>query len=150
MQNGGTLLAFNAASGFAIDAFKLPVKNVLAGVRNTEFYAPGSLIPVEINRSHAMASGVTAPVPAIWFEDSPAFEITDPTRATAVVTYQASGDPLLSGWLLGGSKHNGKAAMVDVTLGKGHVVLYGFRPQYRGQTLGTQPLIWDAIARVRQ
>ncbi|MEP6835023.1 MAG: M14 family zinc carboxypeptidase [Gemmatimonas sp.] len=150
VQNGGTILAFNAATGFAIDAFKLPVKNVLAGVRNTDFYAPGSLIAVEINKSHPMASGVTAPVPAIWFEDSPAFDITDPSRATAVVSYQASGDPLLSGWLLGGAKLNGKAAMVDVTLGKGHVVLYGFRPQYRGQTMSTQPLIWDAIGRVRQ
>ncbi|MEO7363660.1 MAG: hypothetical protein ABI120_25240, partial [Gemmatimonadaceae bacterium] len=138
------------ASGFAIDAFKLPVKNVLTGVRNTEFYAPGSLIAVEINKSHPMASGVTAPVPAVWFEDSPAFDITDASRATAVVTYQVSGDPLLSGWLLGGSKLNGKAAMVDVPLGRGHVVLYGFRPQYRGQTMGTQPLIWDAIGRVRQ
>ncbi|MEO7999288.1 MAG: M14 family zinc carboxypeptidase [Gemmatimonadaceae bacterium] len=150
VQNGGTLLAFNAASGFAIDAFKLPVKNALAGLRNTDFYAPGSLIAVEINKSHAMARGVTAPVPAIWFEDSPAFDITDASRATAVVTYQASGDPLLSGWLLGGAKLNGKAAMVDVTVGRGHVVLYGFRPQYRGQTMSTQPLIWDAIGRPRQ
>lgn len=150
VQNGGTLLAFNAATLFAIDAFKLPVKNVLAGVRNTEFYAPGSLIGVQINKSHAMASGTTAPVPAIWFEDSPAFDILDASRATAVVTYPTSGDPLLSGWLLGGAKLNGKAAMVDVTLGKGHVVLYGFRPQYRGQTMSTQPLIWDAIGRPRQ
>ena len=33
---------------------------------------------------------VTAPVPAIWFEDSPAFDITDRNAsATAVATYQA-------------------------------------------------------------
>ena len=34
--------------------------------------------------------------------------------------------------------------MVDVKRGRGHVVLYGFRPQYRGQT-PTFPLIWAAI-----
>lgn len=150
VQNGGTLLTFNDASLFAIETFKLPVKNVLAGVRPTEFYAPGSLLSVEINKASAIAAGMTAPVPSVWFEDSPAFEITDASKATAVATYRASGDPLLSGWLLGGSKLNGKAAMVDVTLGKGHVILYGFRPQYRGQTMSTQPLIWDAIGRVRQ
>ncbi len=150
VQQGGTLLAFNDASEYAIETLKLPVKNVLAGVRNTDFYAPGSLMSVQLSPGHPLAAGVTAPVPAIWFEDSPAFEITDPSRATAVATYQASGDPLLSGWLLGGAKLNGKAAMVDVAQGKGHVVLYGFRPQYRGQTMATQPLIWEAIMRLRQ
>ncbi len=37
--------------------------------------------------------------------------------------------------------------MVDVTVGKGHAVLYGFRPQYRGQSMASQPLIWGAILR---
>jgi hypothetical protein len=63
----------------------------------------------------------------------------------AVLTYPSSGNPLLSGWLLGGSRLNGKAALVDVKRGQGHVVLYGFRPQYRGQTNATFPLIWGAI-----
>ena len=90
---------------------------------------------------------MTAPLPAICFENGSAFEITDPARAVAVLSYPASGDVLLSGWLLGGSKLNGKAALVDVTVGKGHAVLYGFRPQYRGQSMATQPLIWGAIAR---
>jgi hypothetical protein len=35
--------------------------------------------------------------------------------------------------------------LVDVRHGKGHVVLYGFRPQYRGQSVATYPLIWGAI-----
>jgi hypothetical protein len=147
VENGGTLIAFNDASNYAIDALKLPVKNVLAGVRNTDFYAPGSILAVDINRASPLASRMTAPVPAIWFENGPAFEITDPTRATAVASYPATGDVLLSGWLLGGAKLNGKAAMVDVTVGKGHAVLFGFRPQYRGQSKATEPLIWGAIAR---
>jgi hypothetical protein len=83
----------------------------------------------------------------VWFEDSPAFEITDPAAATAVLTYPASGNAMLSGWLLGPEKLNGKAAMVDVKRGRGHVVLYGFRPQYRGQSNATFPLIWAAIAK---
>jgi hypothetical protein len=147
VENGGTLLAFNTASDYAIDILKLPVRNVLAGVRNTDFYAPGSLLAVELNRSSAIAAHVTAPVVSVWFEGSPAFEIIDAARAAAVVSYPASGDPLLSGWLLGGTKLNGKAALVDVSVGKGHAVLYGFRPQYRGQSMATEPLIWDAIRR---
>ncbi|MGH7668628.1 MAG: M14 family zinc carboxypeptidase [Gemmatimonadaceae bacterium] len=145
VEAGGTLLAFNKASEYAIDAFHLPVTNVLAGVPNTDFYAPGSLLAVTLDRASPLTAGVTAPVPAVWFEASPAFQIADPTRARAVVRYPSTGDPLLSGWLLGGSTLNDKAAMVDVSMGRGHVVLYGFRPQYRGQSMATEPLIWGAI-----
>jgi hypothetical protein len=145
-SNGGNVVAFNGTSSALIEGLKLPVKNVLAGVRNTEFYAPGSILGVELKRDHPVARSFTATVPAIWFENGPAFEITDPAAATAVATYQASGNPLLSGWLLGGAKLNGKAALVDVKHGKGHVTLFGFRPQYRGQSMTTYPLIWGAIA----
>ncbi|HEX8942999.1 MAG TPA: hypothetical protein VF785_07680, partial [Gemmatimonadaceae bacterium] len=145
VKNGGNVLAFNTASTAMIDGLKLPVKNVLAGVRPNDFYAPGSILGVEIKRDHPIARGFTATVPAVWFENGPAFEISDSTLATAVASYPATGNPLLSGWLLGGSKLNGKAALVDVRHGRGHVVLYGFRPQYRGQAMATYPLIWDAI-----
>jgi hypothetical protein len=145
VQSGGTLIAFNEASEYAIEALQLPVRNVLAGVRSQDFYAPGSILGVELRRDHPIAQRFTASVPAIWFEDSPAFEITDASRATAVATYPAAGDPLLSGWLLGGARLNGKAALVDVRQGSGHAVLFGFRPQYRGQSMATYPLIWGAI-----
>ena len=146
-EGGGTILFFNEASEYGIEALHLPVRNVLAGIRNTEFYAPGSLLAVEVDRDHPIASGFTAPVPAAWFEDSPTFEALDTSRVSVVARYQARGELLLSGWLLGGDKLNGKAAMVDVSVGRGHAILYGFRPQYRGQTMATQPLIWGAILR---
>ncbi|HEY5220425.1 MAG TPA: hypothetical protein VIJ16_11485, partial [Gemmatimonadaceae bacterium] len=149
VQAGGTVLAFNKASDYAIATFQLPVTDILQGVKNTDFYAPGSLLAITLNASSAITAGMTAPVPAAWFEDGPAFEITDGSRATAVASYPAAGDPLLSGWLLGGSKLNSKAAMVDVAVGAGHVVIYGFRPQYRGQSMATEPLIWGAIRQAR-
>jgi hypothetical protein len=147
VEAGGTVLAFNEAAQYAIEAMKLPVKNSLTGVRNTEFYAPGSLFAVEVDKSHPVARTFTAPTPAVWFENGPAFEITDPARAAVVAKYPAAGNSLLSGWLLGPEKINGKAALVDVTHGRGHVILFGFQPQYRGQTEATYPLIWGAILR---
>jgi hypothetical protein len=145
VRSGGSVLAFNTASNAVISGLKLPVKNVLAGASSNDFYCPGSILGVELDRSSPLARGFTSNVPAIWFENGPAFEISDPSQATAVATYPVTGNPLLSGWLLGGSKLNGKAALVDVKLGRGHVVLYGFRPQYRGQSMATYPLIWSAI-----
>jgi hypothetical protein len=143
---GGTIVAFNDASNYAIESLELPVKNVLAGVRPNDFYAPGSLLKVEFDRGNVLTGGLTSPESAVWFEASPAFDVTDATRATVVARYPAtSTNPLLSGWLLGAPKLAGKAALVDVKRGKGHVVLFGFRPQYRGQSMSTLPLLWNAL-----
>jgi hypothetical protein len=145
VERGGTLVAFNDATEYAIEALQLPVKNVLDGVRNTEFYAPGSLLRVELDRADPLAAGFTAPQPAVWFESSAAFEVTDSTRARVAVRYPREGDPLLSGWLLGGERLHGRAALVTVHQGRGHVVLFGFRPQYRAQSMATYPLLWNAL-----
>jgi hypothetical protein len=147
VEAGGTILAFSDASEYAIETFKLPVKNALAGVRNTDFYAPGSIFAVEVDKTHPVARTFNAPTPSVWFESSIAFDVTDPAQASVVAKYPATGNPMLSGWLLGPAKLNGKAALVDVAKGKGHVVLFGFQPQYRGQTESTYPLIWGAILR---
>jgi len=96
---------------------------------------------VEIDRRHPLAATFTAPVPAVWFEDSPAFEVE---RGTAVARYPEE-NPLLSGWLLGERRLFGKAALVEAPLGRGRVVLFGFRPQYRAQSWATYPALLNAI-----
>ncbi|MEQ1762219.1 MAG: hypothetical protein ABL984_03635, partial [Pyrinomonadaceae bacterium] len=53
---------------------------------------------------------------------------------------------LLSGWALGAEKIAGKAALVEFTVGKGKIVLFGFRPQYRSQSLATFPLLFNSIS----
>src|SRR5205823_11995127 len=87
------------------------------------------------------------PATAIWFEHSPAFATTFENAAgdpVTVATYP-NGNPLMSGWLLGDQLLAGRSALLDAPLGRGHVVMFGFRPQYRGQSYGTFKMFFNAL-----
>ncbi|WKN45593.1 M14 family zinc carboxypeptidase [Tunicatimonas pelagia] len=160
VKQGGTLIAFDKASDFAIQQFGLPVKNVVSGLSSKEFFIPGSLIRASVDTAHPLAYGMQDTV-ATSFSRSRAFEIVkqeregeggqeditklpDPTVET-IVRY-AQDDLLMSGWALGEKKHiGGKSAMMRVKHGEGSIVLFGFRPQFRGQPRGTYKLIFNAI-----
>jgi hypothetical protein len=79
-----------------------------------------------------------------YFINSSAFEATD--SSVRVIARYAKENVLRSGWLLGEDKLKGRVALAEVSLGKGRVVLFAFRPQHRGQAWGTLPFIWNALA----
>ncbi len=54
-------------------------------------------------------------------------------------------DRLASGWISGESAVEGRTILADVRFGKGHVVLFGFRPQFRAQSVGTFKFVLNAI-----
>lgn len=143
--DGGTLVALNEASRFAVQSLLLPVRNVLEGVPDEEFYAPGSIFRLELDPEHPVARGLP-PHGVAWFENGPAFDVLDSTTVRVIGRYPA--DPakvLLSGWVLRPERVAGQAALLEVRQGQGRVVLFGFRPQYRGQSLATFPLLFNSL-----
>jgi hypothetical protein len=140
VEEGGTLVALDSATLFAVDELRLPVKNVLSGVAPFDFYCPGSILAARADATRPLAHGLPERTP-VWFEGSPAFEVEG---GEAVLRYEED-DPLLSGWLLGGDRLKGKAALAEVPLGKGRVVLFGFRPQYRAQSRVTYAALLNAL-----
>ncbi len=149
VEAGGTLVFLNRASNFAIEQFNLPVKDVTKGLARKDFFIPGSILRTELDLTHPIAKGMSQQSIA-WFENSPVFEIVGtqaPSLPVRIIARYPS-DPknvLLSGWALGAEKIAGKAALVEFTIGKGKIILFGFRPQYRGQSLATFPLLFNSI-----
>lgn len=67
-------------------------------------------------------------------------------RPRVVLRFASSEKELfVSGMLAGGSELAGKAAIVDVPVGKGHVVMFANNPMWRHQTHGSFSLLFNAI-----
>jgi hypothetical protein len=146
VEEGGTLVCWDDSTEFAIKRFKLPVRNVLEGLKSSDFYCPGSVLRIEVDTASPLARGTPSRADA-YFINGAAFEVTDDSRARVVARYSQSKEELLrSGWLLGSQYIAGRAALVEVILGRGRVVLFGFRPQHRGQTWGTFPLVFNSVS----
>ncbi|MGA9836752.1 MAG: hypothetical protein WBQ26_05515, partial [Gemmatimonadaceae bacterium] len=140
---GGTLVTLNASAQFAIDQLHLPVRNVVGDLQRKDFFASGSILRVTADPAHPVMAGMPAQAD-VFFDDSPVFTTLTGFAGSALATYQTAGSPLRSGYLLGEKYLQGYAAALDVQHGKGHVVLVGFRPQWRGQPVGTYRVVLNA------
>ena len=134
VNNGGMLICFDNSCDLAIKQFNLPLRNVLEGVRTSEFYCPGSIVALEVDNKNPIAAMLPATLPA-YFINSSAFTAAADANVRVIARY-AKENVLLSGWLLGEDKLRGQIALAEVGVGKGRVVLFGFRPQHRGQSMG--------------
>ena len=143
VEAGGNLICFDDACELAIKKFNLPLKNVLDGLKRNEFYCPGSILALDVDTAQNLAKGLKKQTPA-YFINSSAFEAADESKVKVIARY-ANKNALLSGWLLGEKYLNGKIALAEVGLGQGKIILFGFRPQHRGQTWATFPFIFNAL-----
>ncbi len=145
VTRGGTLLALNRASQYAIDRLRVPVRNALGGLDSSRFYAPGSLVKVNVETSHPLAFGLREEE-SVWFESGPAFDTSSvpSEEAVAVMRYPLK-EILASGWLLGEGYLANQAAVLDTPIGNGHLVLFGIRPQYRGQPNATFKMLFNGL-----
>ena len=144
IRGGGTVVCLNTASNFAIQQFKLPVKNVVSNLRPEEFFLEGTIVKVSVDAAQQVMAGMTDPSP-VFADGSPVFETQDGFKGHVLARYQDAGSPLLSGYLIGDKLMNGKAAALDVQLDNGHVILFGFRPEWRGQPFGSFKVLFNAI-----
>jgi hypothetical protein len=148
VDEGGTLIAFGDSCDYVIEQFTIPVRNALATVRGEEYSNPGSLVRLHLRTDHPVTQGMPSET-AAFLDGAIAFDTTAPAtdmQRWVLATYpESSEDVLLSGWIHGAERLTRKAAAVALTYGKGKIVLFGFRPQHRGQTHATFPLVFNAL-----
>jgi Zinc carboxypeptidase len=159
VQRGGTLITLESASELATDLFGVGVKNSLKGVPRQDYYCPGSLLKLKVDNTQPLAYGLPAET-IVFAENGPAFEedgVVDeegeeqpqPVAAdrptVRFAAHFVDKDVLHSGWLLGESKIAKKAALAEVRLGVGRVILIAFRPQFRAQPYGTFKVLFNAL-----
>ena len=158
--DGGTLVTFDAAAEVPVTMFPLPARLLLKNqdegpvreeaASSTAYYCPGSVIRITVDNTNPLAFGMPAEAYA-YSQGGQAFEVTlldqfnSGERETRAVASYAKRDLLASGWISGERAVLGRPILVDARHGKGHVVMFGFRPQFRGQTFGTFKFVLNAI-----
>jgi len=146
-QQGGTIVTLGTASEFAMEKLGVRARNILANATSKEFWCPGSTLKVNVDSSSPLAYGMPKETLALYLSGDPVFQITPNSsneRYQVIVSYQDR-DILQSGWLVGEGNITGKAAMISAQMGKGKVVLIGFRTQHRAQTYGTFKLLFNSL-----
>jgi hypothetical protein len=160
VTNGGTLVLLDHASELATESLGVPVKRIVvprrltdetrsrapeAGESTEPLYAPGSILRVLVDTTNAIAFGMPDTA-AVYFTNSVTFDVVAASQVRVIARYPERGeDILLSGYLQGASQIAGKAAAISAPVGRGHVVMFGFRPQHRGQSYGTFRMLFNAL-----
>jgi hypothetical protein len=157
VRSGGTLIALDTATELPIQYFPLPVRALLrtapegsAESSSSGYYCPGSLLRITVDPTQPVAFGMPKDAIAMStggqaFEVTLLPELSKGERAVRTVAKYASSNLLASGWVSGEKAVLGKDILLDVRHGKGRVVLFGFRPQFRGQSHGTFKLLLNAV-----
>jgi zinc carboxypeptidase len=146
VAEGGTLLALGNASDFVIDRFPIPVRDLKRALRREQHFAPGTILRIQVDTSNPLGYGMASDTYG-FYNNSPFFSLLDGfnwLKPTVIARYPNQ-NVVASGWLRGEDLMAGRAAVVAVDMKPGHIILFGLRPQHRGQTHATFPLLFNAL-----
>jgi hypothetical protein len=155
---GGTLVALDSAGAFLVSALNLPITDVANTATQQEFFCPGSILRLQLDPAQPLAFGMPEET-AAFFAYSAAYDVkasappmTEGHGGTAaasssprVIARYGTSDLLMSGWLEGGERIAGRAAVVEARVGTGRGILIGFRAQHRAQSHATFRLLFNAL-----
>jgi hypothetical protein len=140
LEDGRTILAIGDSTKLAYP-LGLPITDALANLTRRDFYVPGSILEARVDNTKPLAYGMPERA-NFFFDSSPAFRAN---AGTAVIAWYDSPEPLRSGWAWGQKALEKAAAVVEMSVGKGRLVLYGPEILFRSQPHGTFKLLFNGI-----
>jgi hypothetical protein len=145
VRQGGTLIALNRTTGALIPLMSLPVENILEGAKSDKFFCSGALLRLETEHPEQPVNFGVSDAPVVMFQNGPAFQTLPGFHGAALARYPKETNPLESGLLLHPEAIEGKAAALELAYGKGRIVLFGFKPQFRGQSHATYKYLFNEL-----
>lgn len=146
VRRGGTLVMLGAACELAIEKFPIPVKNLKRGLTRDQHFAPGTIVRLQVDPAHPLGFGMPEQTHG-FYNNSPFFALTEgfaSQRATVAARFPNT-EVVGSGWLRGEEWMAGRAAVVQIEMNPGRIILFGLRPQHRAQTHATFPMLFNAL-----
>ena len=155
LEAGGTILAVGRSAMNLAQLMRLPVGNHLverspdgrrAAVARREVLRPGLVLRVAVDPSAPLAHGISNPVD-VFFDNSPVFKLEPDATLKGVrpVAWFDSATPLRSGWAWGQEYLEGGVQIVEATVGKGKLFLFGPEITFRAQPHGTFKFLFNGI-----
>ena len=143
VREGGRVVAIEESTEFIIQLLGLEISNSVSRLDPTSFYVPGSILEVDLDEESHLNRGLGSSAKVWYWGSSRAFDVLE--AGARVTARYGRGNPLRSGWLLGPEFLAGKPAVVEIPVGRGSVVLVGFQPNYRAQSVATWPMLFNAM-----
>jgi hypothetical protein len=144
LRAGGRIVALDASTDWLIDELRLPVRVELQDLDRTKFYAPGTLVRAQLDLEHRLTWGSPGEL-AVYFAAGRAFRPLPWAEPTAVIARYAEQEPRVAGFLVGEREMAGRPCWIEIPVGSGRVILFGFSPQHRAQTEATFKLLFASI-----
>ena len=155
LDDGGTILAVGRSAMNLAEVFDLPVDNHLVErssdgttrpLPSEKYYVPGSVLRVAVDNTSPIAHGITNPLD-VFFDNSPVFRLEPEAALKGIrpVAWFDNANPLRSGWAYGQGYLQGGVAVVDASVGKGKLFLFGPEITFRAQPHGTFKFLFNGI-----
>ena len=157
LESGGTIVSWGGSTELFFGSMtfgegddeleiEIPVHDQAEGMSNRGFYAPGSLLAIDLLPDHPLTWGMP-PTTGVFTRGRPVLGTSLPMLNTdrRVIGSFPDDDILLSGFAEKAELLAEQPAMVWVRMGKGQMVLFGFHPQFRFSTPTTFKLLFNSI-----